>query len=262
MDDWSTRKLEDKDVILRFLERDRGYAAYAIGDLDPHLFNQSQWVCAEFRGEIKALALLFYGLNLPVLFLMGAGEGLALLLRTITKPERAYLACRPEHLQITQPFYSPERSLVMLRMVFEPMRFRPISGPAVRLGVEHLEALRQLYTQSEGSIFSPYQLAQGIFYGILKGGRLVAAAGTHLVSHVYGVAALGNVVTHPDYREQGYGTLCTSMVVQKLLKEGLRDIVLNVEQDNSAAIHIYERLGFGAYCPFIDAVVVRRAEKP
>jgi predicted GNAT family acetyltransferase len=81
---------------------------------------------------------------------------------------------------------------------------------------------------------------------------LVAAAGTHLVSATYGVAAVGNVFTHPDHRGQGYGTVTTSAVVAELLRRGIRDVILNVGQDNAGAIGIYERLGFERYCPFLE----------
>ncbi len=80
----------------------------------------------------------------------------------------------------------------------------------------------------------------------------MAAAGPHLVSPTYGVAAVGNVFTHPDYRGRGYGTLTTSAVVAELLGLGMRDVVLNVEQANAVAVRLYERLGFERYCPFLE----------
>lgn len=41
------RALTNKDQILAFLQQDRLYAAYAIGDLEPSLFAQSHWFGAE-----------------------------------------------------------------------------------------------------------------------------------------------------------------------------------------------------------------------
>jgi predicted GNAT family acetyltransferase len=105
--------------------------------------------------------------------------------------------------------------------------------------------------------FSPYQLAQGVFYGIENRGRLIAAAGTHLVAPTYGVAAVGNVFTDPDYRGQGYATLCTSAVTKELLSQGT-DVVLNVQEGNADAVHIYEKLGYRPYCRFIEALGVRK----
>jgi predicted GNAT family acetyltransferase len=45
--------------------------------------------------------------------------------------------------------------------------------------------------------------------------------------------------------------------VADLLSQGLRDVVLNVNQKNAAAIRIYERLGFERYCPFFEGSAVQ-----
>jgi ribosomal protein S18 acetylase RimI-like enzyme len=36
------------------------------------------------------------------------------------------------------------------------------------------------------------------------------------------------------------------------------DVVLNVARDNADAIHVYQKLGFHIYCPFVEGVAVRR----
>ncbi|HUX77330.1 MAG TPA: GNAT family N-acetyltransferase, partial [Anaerolineae bacterium] len=131
-------------------------------------------------------------------------------------------------------------------------RFRPVEGECLRLEPVHARQLTELYALGTGSAFSPAQMERGVFHGVLPDGNLVAAAGTHLVSPTTGVAAVGNVFTHPDYRGQGYGTVTTSAVVAELLQLGIRDVILNVNQDNATAIRIYERLGFERYCPFLE----------
>ena len=65
---WKTGELTDKSEILAYLETDRLYAAYAIGDLEPGMFEQSTWAGAEAGGHLQALALCFRGLMIPVLF--------------------------------------------------------------------------------------------------------------------------------------------------------------------------------------------------
>ena len=72
------------------------------------------------------------------------------------------------------------------------------------------------------------------------------------MSPTYNLAAVGNIYTHPDFRGNGYGTQTTSAVVSELIRQGIEDIVLNVEQDNLLANHLYERLGFERYCPFYE----------
>jgi ribosomal protein S18 acetylase RimI-like enzyme len=250
---WKTSTLTDKSEILTYLEADRLYTAYAIGDLEPGMFEQCAWVGAEEAGRLQALALYFRGLKLPALLMMGDADGLrAIFEERALYPGRAYLTCRAEHLAMARDFYAWDEPTPMWRMALPPARFRPVGGECVRLGLAHADQLTALYALGGGNAFGPSQMQHGVFYGILSNGRLAAAAGTHLVSLTYGVAAVGNVFTHPDCRGRGYGTASASAVVAELLRMGIRDVILNVGQKNVVAVRIYERLGFERYCPFLE----------
>jgi ribosomal protein S18 acetylase RimI-like enzyme len=260
---WKTTELTDKRRILAFLQLDRRYAAYAIGDLQDVMFEQSAWAGAERGGQLRALVLHFRGLTIPALFLMGENDGLRAILQQSLRPERVFFMCRTEHLTTTQEFYTWEGTNPMWRMVLQPRRFQPLEGECIQLGPAHYTELLQLYTGGGGDAFNLMQLEHGVFFGVAVHDQLVAVAGTHLVSPTYGVAALGNVFTHPDCRGRGYGTLTTAAVVAELLRLGIPDIVLNVSQANSAAIRIYERLGFERYCPFLEgAAWVKTSTNP
>jgi len=254
---WQVTPLTDKKQILAFLQRDRIYAAYAIGDLEPSLFVQCQWFGAENDGEMIALALFFTGLQPPALFTMGDGHGVAAILDSALQPERAYFTCRAEHLPVVEASYALNEVERMFRMAIASADFQPIPGPAVKLDLSHLDALHQLYRLGGGDAFAPYQLRDGVYYGVEVSGQLVSTAGTHLVSPSFGVAGVGNIFTHPDHRRRGYGTACTSQVVEELLAQGL-DVVLNVNRENTEAIRMYARLGFGRYCPYIEVVGNRK----
>ena len=254
---WQVTPLTDKKQILAFLQRDRIYAAYAIGDLEPSLFAQCQWFGAEYDGKMLALALFFTGLQPPALFTMGDTDGVATILDSALRPRRAYFTCRAEHLPVVAASYVLNEVEEMFRMAITPADFQPVPGPTIKLDLSHLDALRQLYWLGGGDAFAPYQLRDGIYYGVEVGGQLVSAAGTHLVSPNFGVAGVGNIFAHPNHRRRGYATACTSQVVEELLAQGL-DVVLNVNRENTEAIGIYEKLGFRRHCPYIEVIGNRK----
>jgi len=249
---WTPLALTNKSQILDFLETDRLYAAYAIGDLEPGMFEQCAWFGAERSGRLEAAVMHFRGISPPALLLIGDPEGLRAALALARLPGEVCLTCRPEHVAMSSEFYSWAKVSPMWRMALRPDHFRPVAGESTRLLPEHSHQLADLYALGGGDAFSPNQIARGVFYGIIADRRLIAVAGTHLVSRTYGVAAVGNVFTHPDCRGRGYGAATTSAVVAELLARGIRDIVLNVGEDNVPAIHLYERLGFELHCRFTE----------
>ena len=249
-------QLEDKTKILNFLNQDRLYAAYAIGDLEPGLFNQTEWIGAEKSGKLVAITLYFIGIQPAALFLMGTNEGLDRIFVSGYHPDNVTFLCRPEHYPTTSQFYAWGKRLSMWRMGTDSDRFLRVESHALRLDTTHVEHLVALFGDEGADAFSPFQVEDGVFYGIFKNQQLVSTAGTHLVSQTYNLAAVGNIYTHPEHRGKGYGTQATSAVVAELLNQGIRDVVLNVEQDNIPANHVYERLGFERYCPFFEGHAV------
>jgi ribosomal protein S18 acetylase RimI-like enzyme len=251
-------ELVDTAQILAYLETDRLYAAYAVGDLEPALFAHCEWFGAEQEGRLQALALHYSGLDFPIVFLIGDADGLRAVFEDALYIEQAYFTCRQEHLEIVQGFYEWE-PIPMWRMMLRPDSFRPVDGDCVPLTPDHVAQLTTLYAHGRENAFGPKQVPGGAFYGVFENGRLVAAAGTHLISPTYGVAAVGNIFTHPDFRRRGRATAAASAVVAELLSRGMRDIVLNVNQSNETAIRIYERMGFERCCPFYEGGAAVRA---
>ncbi len=254
---FSVERIESKGDIHRFLQGDRFYAAYAIGDLEPDLLKECEWYAAVKDGEMTTLCLRFTGLRPDRIFVMGLAEGLAPVLDSVLKSQRAHFAVRSDHLRVLTRFYSLQAIDEMFRMVLVPEEFSPVDGRVVRLGQGHVHRLQELYRHGGDVAFAPYQVDQGVFYGVEKDGRLVATAGTHLISRTYGLGIVGNVYTHPAYRSLGYGAVCTSAVVEELLSQSL-DVVLSVQQANEPAIKIYQRLGFRIYCPFLETLGTRK----
>ena len=81
-------------------------------------------------------------------------------------------------------------------------------------------------------------MADGVFYGAREDGRLVSAAGTHLVSPTEVIGAVGNIFTLPQHRGRGHGTACTAAVCAQLLGQGLTTLP-NVSVTNLPAVRLY-----------------------
>jgi ribosomal protein S18 acetylase RimI-like enzyme len=249
---WQAGGIFDKQRILAFLETDRLYAAYAIGDLEPELFADCAWTAAQWNGEIRALGLHFRALAIPAFFLMGEPDGVHSILQNHLPSGRVYLTCREEILPVVRRFYHWEEGpCAMWRMALgKNRRQMPAAGGCVRLTGADSGRLAEFYAAGGAIGFNPAQIENGFFFGRFAGTRLAAAAGTHLVSARYGVAAVGNILTHPDFRGRGYGSDLTTAVLKELIRLGIRDIVLNVRQDNAPALHLYEKLGLDRHCAF------------
>ena len=150
----------------------------------------------------------------------------------------------------------------MLRRAMRSEDFRGGTDHCVRLTTSALDSLTGFYACGGVSSFTPEHMEHNVFYGVFEDGQLVAAAGTHLVSRTYGVAAVASVYTTPRCRGRGYGTAATSAVVRDLVRQGIRDIVLTVGQENDGAIRIYERLGFRRHCTIVAGPARRLPRTP
>lgn len=252
------KRLTDKDVIYDILKADRLYAAYAIGDLEPGLFEKCQWAAAYDGAEPVALALLFKGLIPNAVFCMGRSDGLAAILSGPLKPGRVFFAAKQELTPTIRTFYDLDPAETLIRMHVTGDRFQPAPGEAVRLTIKDVGDLNALYRLGGGTGFAPFQVSMGRFFGVRVGGRLVSTAGTHVVAPHYAIACVGNVFTHPDFRGRGYAAACTSAVVRDVLDEGCRDVVLNVRHDNAKALSIYRRLGFLEHSRYAEAFATRK----
>ena len=286
--------LTNRDLIRGFLSTDRFFADYAQGDLDPAHFQFTTWFGAEDAGELRAVVMLYNDLQPPIFFATGEARGIeAILDRTVTLPQIG-LSIRKEHLPIVERFYRTE-PVPMLKMALLPEDFNPVivsgsvtlsaakslwppneilrrsaaqndtdksiascgSFAVTRLDVSHLPQLKALYAHGGGDAFRQRSLEHGVFYGVFGAGRLISVAGTHIVSDDEHIAALGNVMTHPDYRGQGLATVATSAVCEQLLEHGIKLIGLSVSRSNDAAIRVYEKLGFKRKVSFYEGTATR-----
>ena len=247
----------DRDLLRTFLERDRIRAAYALCDLEDREFAKSKWGVATEGGEPIAVVLEFGGLTPQPLFTMGDADGIVSVLRDVIKPRLVYLAADESLLPSIGRVYRIDPGPQMLRMRVSRQSFRPVQGSAVKLSPVDIVDLNRLYGLGFSGWLPSEAIATGVYYGVRVAGRLVAAAGTHVISPSAEMAAVGNVMTHADFRGRGFAKLTTSAVTQELMGT-CQDVVLNVRADNPPAIAAYQALGYGEYCRFEERLAHRR----
>ncbi len=250
----------DRALLRGFLYQDRRYAAYAICDLEDREFERTRWGVAWADGQPIAIALEYTGLTPQPLFLMGRNDGLAAILGEVLRPRTAYLAALREAMPAVEAHYRVDAGPPMVRMWLDRSRFRPASADRVsdvrRLHAGEIGELNRLYQLGFASWLPASAISDGVYFGIRAGGKLIAAAGTHVISPTARVAVVGNVLTHADHRGRGYATAVTSAVTEHLLTF-CDEVFLNVRSDNPPALQAYGKLGYAEHVRFEERLVHR-----
>ncbi|HEU0235093.1 MAG TPA: GNAT family N-acetyltransferase [Candidatus Limnocylindrales bacterium] len=250
------RATVERPMLRAFLERDRLFAAYAICDLEEREFPRTRWGIATEGDEPIAVGMEYSGLTPQPLFVMGRLDGIEAILRDVLRPRAAYIAARRESLPAVEALYRVDSGPPMVRMWVDRARFRPYPSDVRRLLPVEIGELNRLYQLGFASWLSSSAVAEGVYYGIRVGGRLVAAAGTHVVSPAARLAVVGNVYTDVEYRGRGYATAVTGAVTAELLRSS-DQVVLNVRADNPPALQAYRRLGYAEHVRFEERLVHR-----
>lgn len=253
------RSVTDRDEIAAYLREDRRYAAYALGDLDSAASGRCSWgIAYDADGEPAALAMHHDGLVPQPLFLMGEPDGCRAILASVIKPRDAFFQATEALDAAAADLYELERATVLLRMVVDSETFVPTAGAAQRLSVSDIDDLNRLYQLGFRAGFAQAILDDAVYYGVRIRGRLVSAAGTHVINRREGIAVVGNVMTHADYRGHGFARMVTGAVTADLLEQ-VPDVALNVHADNAPAIAAYSRLGYREYRRLTERLGRRRS---
>jgi ribosomal protein S18 acetylase RimI-like enzyme len=246
----------DRARLRAFLETDRLYAAYALCDLDEREFLRTRWGVASVEGETVAVVLQYAGYSPQPVFVMGDPEGIESILAQVIKPRSAYVAAKLELLPAVASHYRVDPGPPMLRMWVDGTHFRPFPADVERLLPVEIGELNRLYQLGFSSWLPAGAIVDGLYYGVRVGGRLVGAAGTHVISPEARLAVVGNVMTHAEYRGRGYATAVTGAVTAELLRF-CDQVVLNVRADNPPALAAYRRLGYQVYTSFEERLIHR-----
>ncbi|MEK6721039.1 MAG: GNAT family N-acetyltransferase [Chloroflexota bacterium] len=252
----AVRQTTDRGLLRSFLERERLFAAYAICDLEDREFPRTRWGMAFDGDQPIAVGLEYSGLTPQPLFLMGSPSGIEAILREVLRPRAAFTAVMPEHLAALSSVYRVDPGPQMVRMWVDGTRFLPIRADVERLGPGDVGELNRLYHLGFASWLPGSSIVDGVYYGIRIGGRLVSAAGTHVISPAARLGVVGNVLTHVDHRGRGYAAAVTAAVTAELLLT-CDQVVLNVRSDNPPALQAYRRIGYAEHVRFEERLIHR-----
>ena len=250
------RQTTDRDALRSFLGQDRLYAAYAICDLEDREFSRTRWGAAFDGDQMVAVGLEYTGPTPQPLFVMGRPDGIEAVLRDVIRPRAAYIAARQEMLPAIETQYRVDPGPQMVRMWVDRAHFKPYPATVQRLLPVEIGELNRLYQLGFASWLPATAIADGVYYGMRVNGRLVAAAGTHVISTGARLAVVGNVLTHMDYRGRGFATAVTGAVTTELLRS-CDLVVLNVRADNPPAINAYRHLGYSEHARFEERLIHR-----
>lgn len=245
----AVEQITDRDELRRFLSRDKLANAYLLGNLDPGYFQFCRvWGARNDAGQLGSLLLLYQGLSLPVVFLVGTDPNFERFLVEVRDqlPDRFHFHVLEGHIDTVRTVLDPTDCKRMQRMGLERGDWSDDvdTSRVERLGHRDTAAIMALYEHYPDNFFEPSQLETGLYFGVRDGDRdLLSIAGIHVVSPEDDVAVIGNLVTHPGARGEGLAKLCTARLLDELF-ERVSLVALNVGEENEPAIRVYSTFGF------------------
>jgi RimJ/RimL family protein N-acetyltransferase len=254
-------RIDDRRAVREALLRAPAFNAYALAHLGSSLFSQAAFYLAKAGDDTAVLMHSRAGLGAAT-HIYGDERLVAALIGLHPPAGNSLLTCQPEHIDAMLDALNIWRPQTMVRMSVSRDSFAPpeARGPVRRLLAADSPELNRLYSfESDGITYSGRHIREGFYFGALNRGRLVAAAGTHIYSKSAGVAVVGNVFTHPDFRGHGLATAVTAAVTAHLLDE-CELVVLSVDPANRSARYIYEKLGYREECRMVESMATRRSK--
>lgn len=254
--------LHEKEQIYQRLKKEVYLHLYSIGDLDDFFWPRTIWFGLLDGKQLRQVALLYLGHDMPILLALSKDiQEMRTLLNKIkdTLPAHVYAHLSPTLIEVFQDSHQIVDHGRHLKMgLLQPSRIpdQPVPGvKKIRPG--DLDRVLKFYRESyPGHWFDPQMLETGQYFGVETQGRLISLGGVHVYSPRYQVAALGNIATHPQHRNQGYASRVTARLCQSLLQE-VDYVGLNVKESNQTAIAIYQNLGFTRVAPYHEYTIRR-----
>jgi len=243
------KKIQDRQALAEYFNQDIALHFYSLGDLDDFYWSDTTCLGLITPTGIDNVSVIYKGKGLPVLLAFDQSgcmnqDYIDALIPYLPDRFDAHLSPGLEERFSTS--CSIHKYGGHYKMRLQDPSSLDISGleKVIPLTEDDLPAIRELFDHSyPDNAFDPRMVLSRKYFGYREQDQLVCAGGIHVYSQKYKVAALGNITTHPDFRNQGLGRLITARICQELWKD-VDFIGLNVMADNKAAIHLYQTLGF------------------
>ena len=193
------KQTRNKEEIFHFLVKSPELQLYLIGDLDDFFWPHTEWHASYENGEITSIALIYSGMTPPTLLMFHDGDSNHAyeLLKAIRKnlPRELYV-----HLSTGLADALGRENIVRdfgpnYRMILMQKPDKTEDNNIIRLEPGDFGILEELYADSyPGNWFDKRMLETGKYFGYFSGSVLAGAAGIHVYSPRYRIAALGNIV--------------------------------------------------------------------
>jgi RimJ/RimL family protein N-acetyltransferase len=258
-------EISNKKRIEQFLRKDVFFQIYSIGDLDSFFWPNTQWFAIVSGKQIKAILLIYNDTQFPVLLALNR-EKLDFdldIFRELTYliPNRFYGHLTNNLKVFLNRFYETRSQRIHYKMgLTNDSVIKKINTSEVfQLRHEDENDIRNLYKISyPNNWFNSRMIETCQYFGIKKDNKLISIAGVHVYSKKYRVAALGNITTHPEYRNRGLAKIVVSKLCKNLLKN-VDHIGLNVHKDNLYAIKCYKDLGFTIIGEYEECILILKS---
>ena len=242
-------QITDRSQLAEYFKQDINLHLYSLGDLDDFYWPGTKFYGIRTSTGIDKVILLYSGEGLQVLLVLTNSDVfdehfINQLVPLI--PDQVYCHLSPGLEMLFSTYYSviDHGSHFKMSLIDLSEIKKVNTASTILITQDQLDEVQLLFDHSyPDNAFDPRMLSTGQYYGCWKNEQLVCAGGVHVYSQTYNVAALGNITTHPDYRNQGLGRTITARLCLAL-SERVDHIGLNVKANNEPALHLYQSLGF------------------
>jgi len=166
------------------------------------------------------------------------------LLETLPK-DKMVITAEPRHSGMVEAMMNPSTVVMNYLMAVEKSEVKLVHpNQAILLTPDYAEEYASFPYWPIPVDWARERLAKDHVLGLVVNGKLVSVAS--VTTRILQTGTITGVETLEDFRGRGYATLVVSKAVEDALKHS-ETASLIVRKDNSAALHIYERLNFKTF---------------